>query len=72
MHTGTGEIKNFTEKEILEVPVKERENWVKLTDEQYETLMGMNRLMRRSYYKKHRKEFNGLSWSEVNEQARKS
>lgn len=66
MHTGTGEIKNFSVDEILEMPVKERKNWVKLEPEIYDILIKMNREGRRAYYKKHRKAFQGLSWQDIN------
>ncbi len=70
MHTGTGEIRNFTDKEILELPTNERKNWVKLTYDQEQALSGLNRKQRREYYKKHKKEFEGLTWADLTKAAK--
>lgn len=66
MNTDTGEIRNFKEKDILEMLPKERKQWVSLSTEQNQLLSGMNREQRRAYYKKNKKQFGGLSWQEVN------
>jgi hypothetical protein len=72
MHTGTGEIRNFTDADLAKLTKKERKNWVVLTPEQHELLSGMNREQRRKYFKAHKKEFGWLSWSGVNEASKQS
>jgi hypothetical protein len=66
MHTGTGEIREFTDKEILEMNPKERKNWVPVDPDQLKVLLGMNREQRRKYYKENRKRLNWPTWEDVN------
>lgn len=44
---------------------EQRKNLVLLNGEQHQNLFNMTRKQRREYYRKHKKEFEGKSWSEV-------
>lgn len=63
MDTSTGKI--YSEKEANKQNASIRERLVGLNDNQYQSLSGMNRKARREYYRKHKSEFAGKSWSEV-------
>ena len=66
MDTSTGKIMPMSEvqKILLEHPDRE-EQFVRLTPEQKELLSGKNRKDRREYFRKHKKEFKGVSWSDL-------